>query len=269
MAWNTGRPRRKFLVSPGRYLAGADSGDPCGTGELVFWGEWEGPSRVERRWPRSGRHPRVLHRPHRPRSVPTGTPHDTDPWVFGEPMRYGYGKQVTGPTRRPTAMQDLDAGSVICFGSTVDGEFRADTVFVVADSRPWVPAEEAGTSDAFAVCVASAIVACGVDAHTPLTLYRGATARRPVHGMFSFVPARPAAHPSPRFARPAVRLPGLVDPASTQSARGSGRPLPITAVREAWTALRDQVLAADLVLATHLDTPEGSPPRQHSRRPEN
>ena|SRR5437867_3355529 len=57
--WNTGDHRRKFLVAPGCYLDDERVRDA----ELVYWGEWEPPSRVERRWPASGRQPRALHRP--------------------------------------------------------------------------------------------------------------------------------------------------------------------------------------------------------------
>jgi hypothetical protein len=52
-----------------------------------------------------------------------------------------------------------------------------------------------------------------------------------------------------------IRLDGLINPASWRSTWGSGRPMRVAAVREAWDAVRDQVLAADLMLAVHLDTP--------------
>ena len=86
-------------------------------------------------------------------------------------------------------------------------------------------------------------------------LYRGATAEDPVHGMYSFVPALPIGDETPRFARPAVRLAGLINPASKQSPRGSKRPLPMSTVRDAWEAIRHQILATGLVLAVKLDTP--------------
>jgi hypothetical protein len=74
--------------------------------------------------------------------------------------------------------------------------------------------------------------------------------------MYSFVPALPVAGDDPpRFARPVIRLDGLINPASRQSTWGSSRPMRVAAVREAWDAVRDQVLAADLTLAVHLDSP--------------
>lgn len=77
--------------------------------------------------------------------------------------------------------------------------------------------------------------------------------------MYSFVPAMPAAAPYPRFARPPVRLPGLINPASTQSAYGCSRPRPAHVVRDAWEAIRHQVLTAGLALAAQLQTPPQQP----------
>jgi hypothetical protein len=146
-----------------------------------------------------------------------------------------------------------------------------DTVFVVAGAQPWSPDQttDLGFDEAFLVCTAQALTSsvdadggCGPrrtgwarDAGLALTLYRGATVDDPVHGMYSLVPARPAGHPDCRFARPAVRLSERINPASTQSARGAGDWLVIETVRQAWTSVRDQVLAQDLVLATWLATP--------------
>lgn len=254
MPWNVGAHGRKFLRCPGRYV---DADDEVHDTEVVFWGEWEAPSRVERRWPARGRLPRALHRPHWIRPTADGFRQNTDPWVFGDSMRYSNCKQIVGPDRAGTSMQDLPVGSVLCYGSTIEHEFCIDTVFVVASAQPWTPAEVADIDldDAFAVCTADSITAGGTDAHARLTLYRGASIDSPVRGMYSFVPALPAGDDGPQFTRPSIQLPGLINPASKQSTWGSKRPLPISAVCDAWEAIRHQVLAADLVLATHLDTP--------------
>jgi hypothetical protein len=267
MPWNVGRHGRKFLVAPGRYVAGDDQPHE---GEVVFWAEWEPPSRVERHWPDKGDLPRTLHRPYWTRPSRSWPRQNTDPWVFGERMIYSNCKQTTGTPRRPTAMQSLPLGSVICFGSTRRRRFCIDTVFVVAGAQPWTPGRTAGldVDEAFIVCTAQSLTpkaagagrtgchpGCLPDAELELTLYRGATIDNPVHGMYSFVPARPADHPQPRFQRPAVHLPELINPASRQSTRGARRALPIEEVREAWSSLRDQALAQGLVLATYLATP--------------
>jgi hypothetical protein len=254
MAWNTGPHRRKFLIAPGRYL---DSDDQIGAADLVFWGEWEPPSQVERRWPASRRLPRALHRPS------WGEPtrrvrQNTDPWVWGEPMIYSNCKQIgPRPHRRPSSMQRLTRGSVICFGSTIQGEFCLDTVFVVASAEPWTPGEatDLTVDEAFKTCTAGAIAARRSDAHLPLTLYRGATADNPVQGMFNFVPARRADRDDLRFPRPPIQLPGFINPASRQSTWGSKRPLPLNTLRNNWEAVRHQVLTADLLLAVWLRTP--------------
>jgi hypothetical protein len=61
MPWNVGNHRRKFVRSAARYV---DQYGELLAGDLTFWGEWEPPSRVERRWPRDGQLPRTLHIPY-------------------------------------------------------------------------------------------------------------------------------------------------------------------------------------------------------------
>jgi len=264
MPWNIGRHGRKFLGARGRHVAGDDR---LHEGEVVFWAEWEPPSRVERHWPGEGDLPRMLHRPYWTRPGRSWPRENTDPWVFGEQMVYSNCKQTTGTPRRRTSMQALPVGSVICFGSALHRQFCIDTVFVVADAQRWTPDRTADldVDEAFTVCTAQSLTAaagdagcgpgCLPDSALELTFYGGATIDNPVHGMYSFVPARPADHPQPRFQRPAVHLPELINPASRQSTRGSRRALPIEVVRRAWMSLRDQVLRHDLVLATYLATP--------------
>lgn len=102
MPWNIGPHARKFLRSPGRYVA------PDGSireGTLVFWGEWEPPSRVVDRWAQDGRKPRFLHEPSWTAPVDSGLA-NTDPWVFGERFRFSNCKQLT-PHGRPSALQSL------------------------------------------------------------------------------------------------------------------------------------------------------------------
>jgi hypothetical protein len=119
MRWNVGkRHRRKFLVTRGRYV---DPGGKLIDAELVLWGEWEPPSRIDRRWPQCGRLPRVLHRPYW--GIPTTSTfrQNTDPWVFGDPMLYSNCRLTT-----PNSLLRLTRGSVICFGSRI-GEAFAGT----------------------------------------------------------------------------------------------------------------------------------------------
>jgi hypothetical protein len=270
MRWNVGPHRRKFLLGRGQYLGRRGR---CHDGELVLWGEWEPPSLVIRRWPRQDRLPRVLHQPYWLRPAGSGSRQNTDPWVWGEQMLYSNCKQIVGPARVRTAMQHLPRGSVICFGSSIDGDFCIDTVFVVASAEPWVPAEAShlDASEAFAICTGGSIVAGRTDANTELVLYRAATPANPVDGMYSFAPARDAGGRDPRFARPPIELPGLINPASKQSTWGSKRPLSRSEVRRAWASVRRQVLHHDTLLAVHLETPSEKdqvspvPPTNRSR----
>jgi len=172
-------------------------------------------------------------------------------------MLYSNCKQITGHRRRRTSMQDLRSGSVICFGSTVDGDFCVDTVLVVASAEPWVPSQSDDllVDDAFKTCTGESLTTAPRDRHLRLTLYRGATPDNPIDDMFSFIPAQRADEGDPRFARRAIRLPGKINAASKQSTWGSKRHLRISEVRDAWSAVRQQVLDHDLLLAVAIDTP--------------
>jgi hypothetical protein len=281
--WNTGPAhRRKFLVEAGRFV---DIDEHVGDAELVLWGEWEPPSQIERRWPASGRLPRALHRPYWATPLTPGFRHNTDPWVWGERMLYSNCRQTRmqprrstdAPRRVPTSMQELQRGSVICFGSRVAGEFCLDTVFVVASKERWTgdDYDELDVDEAFLTCTArpighpavsgcgcgpgGATTGCAVEAAVELTLFRGATYEDPVDGMFSFVPARLASEQDPRFARPPIRIDGLINPASWQSPSGATRPLDVGTIRDAWRSLKEQVITAGLVLGLSLDTPAHRP----------
>jgi hypothetical protein len=267
MPWNVGAHGRKFLVARGSYVD--DDGNGVAEAELVFWGEWEPPSQVATRWAPSGFLPCALHRPFWTRPTTDGYRQNTDPWVWGDRMLYSNCKQTTGkPHYRPNSMQRLNRGSVICFGSTLGGEFCIDTVFVVASAEPWDPAEtvELDADDAFKVCTGQSLLTGEDDpascaARASLMLYRGATVDDPVEGMFSFVPARQADGHGCRFARPPVRLPGFVNPASTQSTRGSKRPLTMGTLHGLWEQVCHQIEAEGLLLAVRLETPERSDDR--------
>jgi hypothetical protein len=263
MPWNVGDHGRKFLRGSGRFVArdGHEDGS-----ELVFWGEWEPPSRIEHRWPPDGGNPQVLHQPYWFRPAPGQPRQNTDPWVFGSQMLYSNCRQGI------KSMRTLPVGSVICFGSTLHGEFVFDTMFVVASAQPWTPAntDQLDVDYAFTVCTAESITAdgsarggCGGPEPTgceksdhSLTLYRGATFQEPVHGMYSFVPALPiTGDDPPRFPRPVIHLPGLINPEAWQTVRGPTNPRAISEVRDAWHRVRQQILDAGQVLAVQLHTP--------------
>jgi hypothetical protein len=252
MSWNKGQHGRKFLLATGRYV---DAAETPRDGTMAFWGEWEPPSEIVTRWNEAGALPRVLHRPFWFRPTENDSWQNTDPWVFGDRMIFSNCRQAT-PRGRPSAMQSLTRGSVVCFGSAIAGKFCVDTVMVIARVELWAPASGAdlGAGDAFQTCTAS--LPCGDESRQPtrLSLYRGATIDDPLNGMYSFVPALPANQRYPRFARPAIELPGnLVSPARQSPHRSYS--MPPQEIRGIWEAIRRQVLAAGLMLAVRLDTP--------------
>lgn len=251
-SWNKGQHGRKFLLATGRY---ADAAETPRDGIVAFWGEWEPPSEIVIRWNEAGTLPRALHRPFWFRPTENDTWQNTDPWVFGDRMIFSNCRQATA-LGRPSAMQSLTRGSVVCFGSAIAGKFCLDTVMVIARVESWVPASGAdlGAGDAFQACTAS--LPCGDESKHParLSLYWGATIDDPVNGMYSFVPALPANQRYPRFARPTIELPdGLVSPARQSPHRSPF--MPPQEIRGIWEAIRRQVLAAGLMLALSLDTP--------------
>ena len=250
MPWNTGRHGRKFLRSAGRSVG------PQGrarTTDLVFWGEWEAPSRIVGRWPQEGHLPRELHVPIWERPPPPSYRQNTDPWVFGETFRYSNCKQLTY-RQNPSALQTLTPGSVIFFGSRLFGEFVLDTVFVVKDAVPYYPHDPPETDEAFRVCTIESLITDGC-ADYPFALYRGATFEDPVADMFSFAPCRDAGGSGARFARPPISLPGYINPASAQSPSGARRPPTIGQASEQWRSVREQVFLAGCELGVSFDTP--------------
>jgi hypothetical protein len=132
--WNTtAKHCRKFLRSPGRYVTTDGS---LVEASLVFWGEWEAPSYVLKRWSEQGELPCFLQEPVWEYPKFSGPRQNTDPWVFGDCFRYSNCKQAA-----QKSLQNLPSGSVILFGSTLglasesDPRFVLDTVFVVGEER--------------------------------------------------------------------------------------------------------------------------------------
>lgn len=257
MPWNVHPHRRKFMLSEGRYQ------DPDGSpaeGQLVFWGEWEGPSRVVRRWERQHHLPTFLHEPHVAEPPAHGFRQNTDPWVFGDRFHYSNCKQRTNKGRTTTSMQHLTDGSLVLFGSSMDARFVLDTVFVVGRRQGTYTLRDHDhleMNDAFKVATIESM-ASPEDAQIDLqlTLYDGTTPQDPFEGMHSFVPCLAHDGDGPRFARPEIQLPGMINPDNRQSTLGSKKPRSIEEIREAWEKVVAQVRDQDLLLATHIELPD-------------
>lgn len=252
--WNIGDHARKFMRSPGRWRDSLDA--PERQGPVVFWGEWEAPSRVLATYPGARRGwPRYLFEPVWHVSPRTGFIQNTDPYVFGEWFRYSNCRQ-NGRNRSPRSSQRLSEGSLILFGSKFARGFVVDTVMVVGDAQHMNPHnvdELEGIDPAFRAVVCDPLYRG--EATSPTNrLYRGATPDEPVGGMFSFVPCVPAEEAQPGFPRPEVRLPNLINPNLAMNYKMT----PVEnfdRMRAIWGAVVDQIADQGLGLCTHLATP--------------
>ena len=195
--WNKSAHKRKFLKCQGEYVENGE----LNKGELIFWGEWEPPSKVERFSLSPNLAPQWLHTPVLPSIIPSpnqGFLQNTDPFIFGDTFKYFICKQYN--KNGTNQLSKLEKGSLILFGSThgklrESSFFQLDTVFVVADYI------EYNTHDVNALdeikridydyrnLVFKKAIPFG---ETPmkLRLYFGATYDNQIDGMYSFSPAK-------------------------------------------------------------------------------
>ena len=149
------------------------------------------------------------------------------------------------------------------FGSTLAGRFVLDSVFVVGSTAcTWTALENPGVGgQAFAECTVRSVAFGERHAESCFTLYVGAIPQQPVGRMFSWVPCAPRFGASwPRFARPTIELPGVINPASRRSPRGATEERTLDQIHQLWTAVADQVEAQGLHLGSRLRTPPRLPP---------
>lgn len=249
MPWNTGDHLRKFLRSSGSAI---DGDGRSVDGDLVFWGEWESESRYTTlaSRPKPG-YPRYLHEPFWREPVGSSFRQNTDPYVFGDSFRYTNCKQLHGGL--PSGMQRLDIGSVLLFGGSKDGAFRLDTVIVIAKAMPWSVHATHEVEDATLRRVTCDSVASIPGITADFTLYDGATAEERVDDLFSFTPCLPFVDGGLGFAKPAIRLDGIINPLSYQAPKRTE--MSAADVLRAWSVVRDQVVEQGLMLGTRFATP--------------
>jgi len=251
VAWRRGKDdhARTFLVSPATYRIGHTGQDT--DGEVAFWGEWEGAVNVvsELDPVPEGRGPTWLGRPDPsaspPPVLPGNPPQNTDPYVWGDAMRYTYCRQPTNGKLR-----GLGRGSVILFGSSVAYRFVLDAVLVVAR---FVDHSCAGdlrgvTDDVHMRTTIEPMYGWGEGATH--RLYEGATPADPVNGMFSFVPCKPGSGRDVGFARPEIDLDGWIHHDLRMQARMEDRDA--NAMRQAWDDVASVIRSHGLALGTAL-----------------
>ena len=241
--WNCGDDHwRKFVEVNGRCCR---KGQRPFEGPLRFWTEWEAEletEEVDKAVPDGPRFiQQIFYR--KPRSY-RGL-QNTDPFVFGGFYYMGCKQNKKGG--RPTQLRYLKQGSVILFGSHLDGSFLLDTVFVVDRYEEHNASKFRRLRDRLSTTYFDVTFrawygkfgpnACAQDCWR---LYFGATIERPVDGMFSFFPCMPA-DASPRgFARPAIEIPEVITNALRQGQRLNAG-LDRNEVRKYWNQVRQKV----------------------------
>jgi hypothetical protein len=194
--WNTNDHKRKFMINEGSYI----DNDIRKEGELLFWGEWEPPSYVEKidahkNCSLYGKNPEYLHTPVLPtidkieKYQREHCYQNTDPFVFGKSFIYAICRQ-----ERIKDLKKLVSGSLILFGSQVNYRFVIDTVFVVKEKMPYFSLDDIKKKNLgiYPEIVTKMILnkEMKVDNSEGLTLYIGATYDNKENGMFSYVPAK-------------------------------------------------------------------------------
>lgn len=268
--WTLREHGRKYMASPGTWMNELDPNAPRHRGEIQFWGEWEGPSRVIADFQHSVTGgPRYLYEPFWDYPPDHPEAQNTDPFVFGDRFIYSNCRQNTRHGQRKT--QHLAVGSIIAFGSGRLHDFVLDTLFVVGGARrvTWETIDELDVDPVFRAVTLDLLVPRPEG--PSFTLYEGATPDEPVAGMFSFFPCIPSEEDRSGFARPAVKANKMINPKNWRAAK-------LTSIedletgREVWTDLAEQVLGNDLLLGTHAVMPDAvpdldsRPPRRRARR---
>jgi hypothetical protein len=178
--------------------------------------------------------------------------------------------QWRNATNRPSLLRDLEPGSLILFGSCKGGQFVLDTAFVTDEGiRHDHDAWSALLTDLPAPYVDVTMLATyawGPGAE--LRLYSGATRRQPTNGMLSFAPCLPADIGAQGFARPSIRLDGLITP-NLKMGFKSSRDLSARDVRQLWDRVTEQVVRQDLALGTRFAMPQKHDGSSTSVRAEN
>lgn len=232
---------RKFLQVFGTYRCLVEGPDK--SGGIGFWGEWEAGSVCT---PTSGGGdkglPTYVHRPRIPDPMRRPRrPQNTDPFVLGSRFLYTFCRQ-----NRSKVLKSLESGSVIVFGSKVDGSFVCDTVFVVAESfrhssRSWRATLVDQVPKAFLDATIIPMYTGMRERDLQYTLYVGATPSHAVDGMFSFVPCLPIKNNRGGFARPSLNgLRGI----NSKNAQGIklNRDISSSAINNCWRAVVARVL---------------------------
>lgn len=221
--WNCDiKHQRKYLCTTGAYIKNGEKIE-VKENKIYFWGEWEPESEVtsivnQEPDHDNGAYPNFIHKPFLRlnesgqliKGDKNSTPTNTDPFVFGEDgFYYSYCMQSI------KTLQELDPGSIILFGSTInrntpDAYFALDTVFVVGPNENKLKYNinsDLNELKEFATkyycdimnykasgnnsnCSCNKNKSEGCEKESDFTCYRGASYDNPINGMYSFAPCK-------------------------------------------------------------------------------
>jgi hypothetical protein len=254
--WNHGNHCRKYMVTSGQSVGHNGEIEDSG---LLFWGEWEAPSRRVFHWEEETGLPENLVVPCFPGHARASTGlQNTDPYVFGNQFKYTLCKQ-SRRTGAPTFLTNLAPGTLLLFGSKVSQEFLLDTAFVVStgvihNANNWSQ-ELSDLSDVYrAVTLEPMYWDPNTKPETTFQLYTGATPDNPNEGMFSFFPCLKETQEPQRFARPRIDLPGIVNHSLMMGSKRT--PMSPDVISETWQRVKQQVLEQGLRLGTFAEEPQ-------------
>jgi hypothetical protein len=262
--WNSKDHKRKFLVRPGKYVAGAKLIEA----QLEFWCEWEPESRVLKAIADPIPHgPRFIYDPYYVLPQCYVGLQNTDPFVFGERFHYTGCRQRT--SKAATQLRFLRRGSVILFGSCENqSTFTLDTVFVV---DRWIDHDRDNYSKVLNGAISQEYLQITISAwyqepsekdscipagqKETWRLYFGASYDMPLGGMYSFFPCLPHRDNSKGFPRPTIRIPGVVTNNLNMGMRLSDRSS-VDEMRLLWDEVVEQVRKQGLELGVYAELPK-------------
>ena len=252
---------RKFALNEGKYMCDINS-EPIASNDMMFWCEWEPESTVINTFTKtSAEHPQYLYELWWQSKKNYRGLHNTDPFIFEQPFKYYNCRQ----DKRPS-LTKLTLGSLILFGSQLNGQFVLDTVFVVGKKVPYTTATYSSDLTKAGVLVSTCFDSVCMHPTTvpPVaTLYEGVqwNQRNEYNGMFSFFPCLPH-EDNMGFARPAITLSGIISNKSGRNIKNTDN-VSNTDCVEVWNEVVRQVTAQGLCLGIEATTP----PQKHSNLP--
>lgn len=249
---------RRLVFHKGEYVDG--NGKPK-TAQLAFWTEWEARTMAVA-MPSAKDDPFAAHWVHTAKTplVKYPGPLNTDPCVFGLTFKYCCCQQT-----KNGAMQKLEPGSLVLFGSHMAGQFFLDTVFAVEDKGVPYDASDAKQLSGLGVSKEYRNLSLDRLGSGELVFYRGKRFRpESKNEMYSFVPARlfvaDDASCGERFALDIAALNKLLPVNSRQFAPHLNQKFKVVAskpetVLRVWKEVLRQVRQSRFIPAVHFDWP--------------